>query len=57
VLTIIVYKVGQAMQLKPLLHGQITAMTHPLLTISDISKAPESEDASQLFYYSQRQGQ
>jgi hypothetical protein len=49
--------VGQAMQTKPLLHGQITAMTHPLLTISDISKAPESEDASQLFYYIQRQGQ
>ena len=36
-----------AMQTMSLIHGQLTAMKHQLLTISDISKAPESDDASQ----------
>lgn len=38
-----------AMQTMSLIHGQLTAMKHQLLTISDISKAPESEDTSQSF--------
>jgi hypothetical protein len=45
-----------AMQTMSLIHGQLTAMKHQLLTISDISKAPESEDAFQSFNQSQGQG-
>jgi hypothetical protein len=45
-----------AMQTMSLIHGQLTAMKHQLLTISDISKAPENEDASQSFNQSQGQG-
>lgn len=46
-----------AMQTMSLIHGQLTAMKHQLFTISDITKAPESEENSQSLSPVQGQGQ